>query len=93
MKDNATDTQLPHELQENLVSMFKQTNALYVKHAPDRKCSLSYTYLIHKFLQILGRDEYLPSFPLLGSKWKLKKNDEIWIKLCEDLGWEFIPSE
>ncbi len=59
---------IPHfepELEEKLRSMFKMIQAPFLKHAPaTRKNFLSYSYCLHKMMQLLGRDEYLMSFGL-----------------------------
>lgn len=85
--------QLSPELEEKLRSMFRQIQTPFVKHAPaKRKNFLSYSYCIHKFLQLLGEDELLCNFPLLKSRDKLHQQDQIWKKICEELGWEFYRS-
>jgi hypothetical protein len=87
---------IPHfeaDLEEKLRTMFKMIQPSFLKHAPsNRKNFLSYSYCLHKLLQLLGRDEYLSSFPLLKSREKLAAQDQIFKKICEDLGWEFYPS-
>lgn len=86
----------PHfdpELEEKLRSMFRQIQPLFLKYAPAlRKNFLSYSYVLHKFVQLLGRDEYLPYFSLLKSREKLHQQDMIWKKICEELNWQYIPS-
>lgn len=86
----------PHfdpELEEKLRSMFKQIQPLFLKYAPGhRKNFLSYSYVLHKFVQLLGKDEYLPYFSLLKSREKLHQQDMIWKKICEELNWEYLPS-
>lgn len=88
--------QMPHlsaELEEKLRSMFKQIQAPFLKHAPpDRKNFLSYSYVLHKFAQLLDKDELLPLFGLLKARDKLSQQDAIWKKICGDLGWQYIPS-
>lgn len=42
--------------------------------------------------ELLGQDHLLRFFPLLKSKQKLHEQDKIWVKICEDLQWEFIAS-
>ena len=82
-------------LEEKLRSMFKQIQAPFVKHSPrNRKNFLSYSYVLHKFCELLGEDEYLPCFPLLKSRDKLAQQDQIFRKICEDpiLSWQFIES-
>jgi hypothetical protein len=81
------------DLEEKLRSMFKQIQSPFLKHSPPkRKNFLSYSYVLHKFLQLLEKDEYLPFFPLLKSRDKLSSQDSIWKLICEEVGWEFIPS-
>ena len=87
---------IPHfepELEEKLRAMFKLIQPLFLKYAPFvRKNFLSYAYCLHKFIQLLGRDEYLPNLPLLKSREKLHQQDQIWKKICEELSWQFIRS-
>ena len=71
----------------------KEIQIPFIRHCPkDRKNFLSYSYVLHKFVELLGLDEFLPSFPLLKSREKLHQQDLIWEKICRDLGWEFIRS-
>ena len=87
---------IPHfepELEEKLRNMFKMIQPCFVKYAPpDRKNFLSYSYIMYKMLQLLGRDEYLGMFKLLKSRDKLYQHDIVFKKICEELNWEFIPS-
>lgn len=85
--------QFSPELEEKLCSMFRSIQAPFLKHCPkDRKNFLSYSYVLYKFFQILGLDEYLKYFPLLKSREKLYVQDQIWKKICIDLNYENIPS-
>lgn len=84
---------LTPDLEEKLRNMFKQIQPAFLRYSPpDRKNFLSYSYCLHKFCQLLGRDEYLPFFPLLKSREKLFLQDQIWKKICEELGWDYIRS-
>jgi len=86
-------THMPPELEERLRHMFYQIQAPFNQHAPvKRKNFLSYSYVLHKFMQLLDRDEYLGSFPLLKSRDKLYMQDQIWEKICADLHWAFYRS-
>ena len=84
------------EMEEKLRFMFKEIQAPFEKWCPivqkNRKNFLSYSYVIHKFIQLLDMDEYLVYFPLLKSREKLYQQDKIWKKICEDLKWQFIHS-
>lgn len=90
---------MPHfcpELEEKLRSMFKSIQVPFSKAvllvAPGRKNFLSYSFVLHKFMQLLGLDEYIHNFPLLRSRDKLHVQDLIWKKICEELHWQYIPS-
>ncbi len=84
---------LPKELESRLKDMFVEVQAPFdASKPPDRKNFLSYSYVLHKFCELLGEDEYLVHFPLLKSPQKLYNQDAIWKKMCAILKWEFIPS-
>jgi len=85
--------QFSPELEDKLCNMFRSIQAPFLKHCPkDRKNFLSYSYVLYKFFQILGLNEYLKYFPLLKSREKLYIQDQIWKKICIDLNYEIIPS-
>jgi ribosomal protein S27E len=84
---------MTRETEEKLRSMFKEIQIPFIKHCPkERKNFLSYSYVLHKFVQLLGYDHYLVNFPLLKSREKLHQQDTIWKEICKDLSWEFIRS-
>ena len=81
------------EMEEKLRFMFKEIQTPFELHCPkNRKNFLSYSYVIHKFIQLLNMDEYLIHFPLLKSREKLYQQDKIWKNICKELNWEFINS-
>lgn len=85
--------QFSPELEDKLCNMFRDIQAPFLKHCPkDRKNFLSYSYVLYKFFQILGLNEYLKFFPLLKSREKLYAQDQIWKKICEELNYVVIPS-
>ncbi len=84
---------MPQELEEYLRIMFKDIQKPFDENCPtERKNFLSYSYVLYKFCELLGEDDYLQYFPLLKSKEKLYQQDVIWKKICHDLKWEFIPT-
>ena len=84
---------MSRDIEEKLRAMFKEIQTPFIKHCPkDRKNFLSYSYVLHKFVQLLGLDEYMVCFPLLKSREKLHQQDMIWKQICSDLDWEFIKS-
>ena len=86
----------PHmdsELEERLRHMFREVQEPFEKHCPaNRSNFLSYSYVLYKFCELLGEDDYLPYFPLLKSKEKLRQQDVIWKGICREIQWEYIPT-
>lgn len=84
---------MPQELEEYLRIMFKDIQKPFDNNCPtERKNFLSYSYVLYKFCELLGEDDYLQYFPLLKSKEKLYQQDVIWKKICDELRWEFIAT-
>ena len=79
-------------LKQMFVKIQKPFDQNYKKVAPDRKNFLSYSYVFHKFFQMLGEAELAQHFALLKSTHKLYQMDAIWRLICDDLGWKFVPS-
>ena len=84
---------LSRQEEEHLRSLFKEIQLPFSKNCPqDRKNFLSYSYVLHKFCELLEYDYLLPHFPLLKSREKLQQQDKIWKLICRDLQWEYLPS-
>ena len=84
---------LPEETQDRIRRMFIQAETTF-KDLPNKNRInfLSYSYLLHKFMQLVGRHDLCDYFPLLKSRQKLWNQEQIWKKICEANGWKFIPS-
>jgi hypothetical protein len=79
--------------EEQLRSLFKEIQIPFSNNCPsNRKNFLSYSYVLHKFCELLEYDYLLPYFPLLKSREKLQQQDKIWKLICNDLNWQFIES-
>ena len=84
---------MPMELEDKLIQMFKMIQRPFEQFCPpERKNFLSYPYVLYKFCELLGHDEYLSLFQLLKSKDKLREHDIIWKNICNELEWEFIET-
>jgi len=59
---------------------------------PARKNFLSYSFVLHKFCELLELDMYLDYFPLLKNINKLKQHDKIWKAICAHMKWKYYPS-
>ena len=74
--------------------MFATIQKPFMMFKPEtRKNFLNYSFVLHKFCELLELDKFLPYFPLLKSSDNLKEQDIIWKKICGYLNWEFYPSE
>jgi hypothetical protein len=84
---------MSREVEEKLRIMFKEIQAPFIQVCPkNRKNFLSYSYVLHKFVELLGYDQYKSCFPLLKSREKLHQQDTMWKQICTILGWQFIKS-
>lgn len=89
-----TPPQMTNEQELALLQMFDVIQQPFqeIIQSEPRQNMLSYSFLIHKFLEIMSWDEYLPYFPLLRSVDKIQYQDWIWRKLCNKVGFEYIKS-
>lgn len=84
---------MSHELEEKIRQMFREIQEPFEKHCPiNRSNFLSYSYVLYKFCELLSEDQYLPYFPLLKSKEKLRQQDVIWKNICNELKWQYLPT-
>ena len=81
------------ELEEKLCNLFIQIQGPYSKYCPeDRVNFLNYYYTIYKLCELINQREFLLHFPMLKDRDKRIEQDEIWKKICSELGWKFIPT-
>jgi len=84
---------IPRETEEMLKKMFEQIQIPFERHCPSNRVNfLSYSYVLHKLCQLLELDDIIKCFPLLKSRTKLRVQDQVWKKICQDLKWQFYPS-
>ncbi len=85
--------QISPQLEAKLIEMFQKIQEPFGKYKPDDRLNfLSYSFVIHKELELLGQDHLLSKLPLLKSREKLYQQDVVWKMICKDLGWKFFPS-
>lgn len=77
---------------DTLFKMFTKIQRPFQSHAPNRANMISYMYIIKKFCEILEWKEISSCLPHLKSRWKVVQQDNIWRKICKDVGFQFIPS-
>jgi hypothetical protein len=80
------------QLEETLCNLFIDIQIPYAKYCPeDRVNFLNYYYTLYKLCELLGETSYLKHFPMLKEQKKIEQ-DEIWKNICNELGWDFIPT-
>lgn len=81
------------ELEETLCNLFTEIQEPYAKYCPDDRVNfLNYYYTIYKLCELLDQKQFLPYFPMLKDREKRIEQDEIWKKICAELGWDYIPT-
>lgn len=79
--------------EDRFKALFNEIQVTFDRVCPKtRKNFLSYSYVLHKLSQLLGREDLCPFFPLLKSREKLAQQDAIWKSICKELRYEFVPS-
>jgi len=82
------------EAEDRCRAMFMRMNPAFDRNCPhDRKNFLSYNYVLFRCLHLLGLHSMLPSIDLLKGKEKLLFADQIFARICADLGWTYVPIE
>lgn len=88
-----TTLKLTQDEEKELITKFLAIQEPFQRCKPkDRKSFLSYKYVIHKLLELMDKEDLASHFPYLKSTDKLCKLDHIWKKICEEVGFVFIPS-
>ncbi len=91
--NNLPPPKITRDMEKLFISMFFKIQEPWemYKH-PDRKNFLSYSYVLHKFCELLELDHLLDCFPLHKDSDKIMENDQLWEKICKHLKWEYISS-
>jgi len=81
------------DLENTLCNLFMDIQGPYAKFCPDDRVNfLNYYYTVYKLCELLNQRHFLPYFPMLKDREKRIEQDEIWKNICEELGWEYIPT-
>lgn len=91
--NNLPPPKITRDMEKVFISMFiniQEPWELYKQNG--RKNFLSYSYVLHKFCELLELDHLLECFPLHKDLDKIMENDQIWEKICKYLNWEYLSS-
>ncbi len=84
---------ITRDMEKMFIRMFLLIQDPWIKYkVAERKNFLSYSYVLHKFCELLELDHLIECFPLHKQLDILMDNDNIWKKICNDLNWDFISS-
>lgn len=79
-------------LENQCRQFFMRMQPAFERFCPkNRKNFLSYNYVLFRIFHLLGLHHMLGSVFLLKGREKLLLQDEIFAKIAESLGWEFVP--
>lgn len=87
---------MSQELEKTLCNLFSEIQNPYSKYCPNERTNfLNYYYTVFKLCELLDQKEYLPLLKqaMIGDRIKRIEQDDIWKKICDEMDWEFIPTE
>jgi hypothetical protein len=91
--NNLPPPKITQDMEKLFIKMFlKIQDPWKMYKQPNRKNLLSYSYVLHKFCELLELDHLLDCFPLHKDPEKIMENDQIWKKICKHLNWQYISS-
>jgi hypothetical protein len=91
--NNLPPPKITRDMEKIFISMFIKIQDPWETYKQDgRKNFLSYSYVLHKFCELLELDHLLDCFALHKDPDKIMENDNIWAKICKVLNWEYISS-
>lgn len=91
--NNLPPPKITRDMEKIFISMFYKIQDPWEMYKQvNRKNFLSYSYVLHKFCELLELDHLLECFPLHKDHDKIMENDQIWEKICKYLNWEYISS-
>ena len=90
---NLPPPKITRDMEKLFISMFFKIQEPWEMYKqPCRKNFLSYSYVLHKFCELLELDHLVEFFTLHKDSDKIMENDIIWEKICKYLKWEYISS-
>jgi hypothetical protein len=84
---------MSEELHETLCVLFIEIQKPWALHCPLYRTNFfNYTYTLYQLCVLLGQTQYLPYISQLKDLEKQREQDQIWKRVCNDLGWKFFPT-
>ena len=94
IRDLQGKVRMPCEIKHRMIMMFTLIQRPFQEFKQKgRKNFFNYSYILKKFLELLGHEDISSHLKYLKSKEKLEQHDAIWKKICEKFSWNFIKSK
>jgi hypothetical protein len=91
--NNLPPLKITNDMEKIFIKMFQDIQEPWQLYKPQNRINfLSYSYVLHKFCELLNLNHLLEFFPLYKDQNKIRENDQIWKKICNYLDWEFKSS-
>lgn len=91
--NNLPPPKITRDMEKLFISMFYKIQEPWEMYKPPtRKNFISYSYVFHKFCELLELDHLLECFPLHKDPDIIMDNDDIWEKICKHNKWQYISS-
>jgi hypothetical protein len=89
----ANPVTISRDVEKKVIEMFNDMQESFMRHKPvGRSNFLNYSYILNKIFKILDMKSHAKFFNLLKSKDKLRDQDIVWHKICDDMGWDYYAS-
>ena len=83
---------LTRNIEDTIINMFNSMQESFKKHKPaGRSNFLNYAYTLNRLFNLINMPDYAKFFILL-KKDKLKDQDSVWKKICQDQDWDYLKS-
>ena len=76
---------ISQQTEQQIIRMFKQIEQVYDKLYPNNRKFLNYSYVLNKLFHMINMPHIANCFPLLKSKYKLIRHDEMFSEICKQL--------
>ena len=81
---------ISQQTEQKVIKMFKEIEQVYDKLYSNNNKFLNYSYVLNKLFHMIHMPHIANCFPLLKSKYKLIRHDEMFSEICKQLDWNFL---
>ena len=78
-------------IQEKMIKLFKQIVSAWASVCCGQSFP-NYYYVVYKLLELMDEIELMCRVPLLRTPLRIRRHDKVWAKICDELGWTYMPT-